>query len=173
MKKIILLLLAGGLLTVTGCRKTGPQGPQGIQGPAGQNGQDGNANVIGTDAFTVQNWTQTGSQWTATFNDADITASIVDHGIVEIFKSYGTNDWTNLPDINGQTSTVFDFFDGGFQIYVQNADGSLPGYPGNQIFRVVIISASKKQAHPNTNWKDYKQATVALSTVEATAASAQ
>ena len=150
------MLLTGSLLAATGCKKTGPQGP------AGKNGVDGNANVIGTDAFTVQNWTQSGNQWTATFNDADITPSIVDHGIVQIFKSYGTNDWTNLPDVNGQISTVFDFFDGGFEIYVQSADGTLPAYPGNQIFRTVIISASKNQANPNTNWKNYNEVMTAL-----------
>ncbi|MCW3121635.1 MAG: hypothetical protein JWQ38_1127 [Flavipsychrobacter sp.] len=176
MKRIALLLIAGTLLTTTACKKTGPQGPQGVpgqQGPAGQNGLDGNANVIGTDAFTVTNWELSGRTYSATFTDADITPSIVDHGIVEIFKSYGINEWTNLPDVSGVTNTVFNFYDNGFTIYVQNSDGTTPIYPGSQIFRVVIISASQKQAHPNTNWKDYKQAVTALATSTTSAGTAQ
>ena len=166
MKKLVLLLLAGSLLTVTACKKTGPVGPQGAQGQPGKNGVDGvdgNANVRGTAPFTVSSWTLNGSVYSASFTDNDITASIVDRGIVEIFKSYGTNEWTNLPDINGKTSTVFNFYDNGFTIYIQNSDGTTPANPGSVTFRTVIISASQKQSNPNTNWKNYNEAIAALS----------
>jgi hypothetical protein len=171
MKKIFLLMIAGSLLIFSGCRKTGPQGPQGIPGPAGI---DGNANVIGTAPFTVygNTWTLANGSYSATFTDPDITPDIVDKGVVEIFKSYGTNRWTNLPDINGITSTVFDFYDGGFTIYVQNSDGSTPANPGTQIFRTVIISASQKQANPKTNWKNYNEAVAAINNVTHTVAPA-
>ena len=173
-------MLAGSLLIFNSCKKTGPVGPQGPQGatgatgpagPAGQNGLDGNANVIGTSPFTVSSWTLTSGIYSATFSDADITPAIVDKGIVEIFKSYGTNEWTNLPDINGITSTVFNFYDNGFTIYIQNSDGSTPTAPGSQTFRVVIISSSQKQANPKTNWKNYNEAMTALNSTSAPAVS--
>jgi len=149
-------MLAGSLLIVNGCAKKGPKGDPGPQG---------NANVIGSAPFTVYStgWTLANGLYSASFSDPDITPTIVDRGVVEIFKSYGTNEWTNLPDIdpNGITSTVFDFYDNGFTIYVQNSDGSTPN-PGTQIFRTVIISPSQKQAHPHTNWKNYNEAIAAL-----------
>src|SRR4051812_47574961 len=105
MKKIALMLIVGSI-AFGACTKTGPQGPQGPKGntgATGANGLNGNANVIGTTPFTVSTWDVTTSGWSASFNDADITPAIVDKGIVEVFKSYGTNEWTNLPDINGKT----------------------------------------------------------------------
>lgn len=169
MKKLVLLLLAGSLLVGAGCTKTGPVGPQGPKGATGATGQngldglDGNANVVGSAPFTVSTWSLSGNVYSADFSHADITPAIVDKGIVQIFKSYGTNEWTCLPDINGKTSTVFNFYDNGFTIYIQNSDGTTPANPGSQVFRVVVISASNKQAHPNTNWSNYTEAVAALS----------
>ncbi len=150
-------MLAGGLLTLGSCVK-------GDRGPAGQ---DGNANVIGVDRqFTVSNWTTgtftSGSPYYyATFSDPDITSDIVNNGVVEVYKQYSSG-WTNLPDVSGITSTVFDFYVGGFTIYIQNSDGTLPSNPGSITFRDVIISASQRQAHPNTNWKNYNEANAAI-----------
>ncbi len=45
MKKVILLLLAGSVLTLNSCTKSGPAGPAGA---------DGNANVIGANPFNVR-----------------------------------------------------------------------------------------------------------------------
>ncbi|MFI5196254.1 MAG: hypothetical protein ACHQD8_04125 [Chitinophagales bacterium] len=167
MKKILLILLAGSLLTFNSCTKTGPQGPMGATGATGATGSQGpqgNANVLGSAPFTPNPWTysSTNHLYYVDYTDQDITTSVVDKGIVEIFKSYGTNDWTNLPDISGITSTVFDFYDGGFSIYVQNSDGSTPASPSGTMFRVVVISPSNRMAHPNTNWKNYNEAMAAL-----------
>ena len=162
MKKLILLLLAGSVFTLNSCTKSGPQGPAGA---------DGNANVIGINrVVTVSSWTLTGTTYSATFPDPNITSDIVSNGVVEVYKAYGTNEWTNLPDINGITSTVFDFYVGGFTIYIQNSDGTTPANPGTISFRDVIISASQRQAHPNTNWKNYNEANAAIN---ATPASSQ
>lgn len=156
MKKIFLLLIAASAFVFTGCTKTGPPGPTGPQGP------QGNANVIGSKPFTVTNWTYETSinMFTATFSSSDITPDIVDFGIVSVFKSYGTNqtpEWTPLPDVNDNISTVYNFYDGGFKIYVQSTDGSTPPPPGAVTFRMVVISSSQMKANPNTNWHNYKE----------------
>lgn len=147
MKKLILTLMAGSLLILSSCTKEGPQGPQ---GPAG------NANVIGEPQFTVSSWQKSGGVWYATFSDDNITNDVVANGAVEIYKEY-SNGWTNLPDINGITSTVYNFLDGGFTISILNSDGSLPAAPGTVTFRVVVIPSSVRKAHPNTNWKNYNE----------------
>lgn len=172
MKKVILIMLAGSMIVFNSCTKTGPQGPAGPQGAtgatgaAGQNGLDGNANVLGTAPFTVlpNTWALTGHIYSVSFTDPDITNAIASTGVVEIFREYNPNQWSPLPDINGITSVVYDFAPGGFNIYIQNSDGSTPATPLTMNFRVVIISSSQRQAHPNTNWKNYNEAMTALNT---------
>jgi hypothetical protein len=162
MKKIILLLLAGALFTVTSCTKTGPRGPQ---GPAGY---DGNANVIGSNPFLVSAWSYSNNVFSASFNDADLTSSVVNTGLVEIYKQYPDGSWTNLPDIDGVVSTVYNFYQGGFDIYVLTTNGSTTPAPGSINFRTVIIPSSLRLAHPNTNWKNYNEAMAVINAANAT-----
>ena len=156
MKKVILLLLAGSVLTFSSCTKTGPAGPQ---GPAGANG---NANVIGSNPFSVSSWDFSSHVYSATFTDNDLSSSVVNNGLVEIYKQYPDGSWTNLPDIDGITSTVYNFYQGGFVISILNSDGSNPSAPGTISFRTVIVPSSVRLAHPNTNWKNYNDAMAAL-----------
>jgi len=161
MKKILFVLIAGSALIFNSCTKTGPQGPQGATGATGA---QGNANVIGSDPF-VPNWGaySISNHWyTVSYTDNDITTDVVDRGIVQIFKSYGTNTWTPLPDISGITSTVFDFYDLGFTLYIQNSNGSQPATPSGNQYRVVVVSPSNRMAHPNTDWRNYEEATAAI-----------
>jgi hypothetical protein len=159
MKKIIMIMLAGSLLVFNGCTKTGPVGPQGPQG---------NANVIGEQPFTVTNWTLTSNVYSATFTDANITQDIVNSGVVEIYKQYSDGSWSNLPDINDDVSTVFNFGiggayeTGGFIITVMTTDGTTTPPPGTVTFRAVVISSSLRQSHPNTNWKNYNETMAAI-----------
>ncbi len=157
MKKLMLLLFAGTVLFATSCVKTGPQGPQGIQGPAGADG----AQVIGEDAFTVNTWTASGNGWIATFSDPNLTTAVYNYGVFEVYKYYTSSGWTNLPDMNGLTSTVFNFRPGYFDIFVYNTDGSATTYPGTVQFRAVVIPSTYKQAHPNTDWTNYNTAIAA------------
>lgn len=173
------MLLAAGVLIFSGCTKTGPPGPTGPQGPQGATGPQGpagNATLIGSDPFTVSSWTYTGSMYKAIFSSADITPDVVDRGIVSVFKSYGTSstpEWSPLPDVNGNVSTVFNFYDNGFTIYVQNTDGSTPSNPGTVTFRMVVITPALKQANPNTDWRNYNQVMNVLNKQTAQNSSAQ
>ncbi len=162
MKKLMLLLLAGGLLTVSSCSKSGSVGPQGPQGPTG------NANVIGEDAFTVTNWTATANGWMATFSDPNLTNSVYNYGSFQLYKYYSSG-WTNLPDIDGYLTTAFNFRPGFFDIYVYNTDNSTAAVPnpGSVTFRAVIIPSSYKQAYPNTNWTNYTETMKAVKAAKA------
>ncbi len=151
----MIALIAISVLFIASCSRKGDTGPQGPQG---------NANVRGSSSFTVSAWELSGNTYHASFTDADITSDIVNYGAVEVYKFYSAdNSWTNLPDMNGNTSTVFNFYNSGFTIYISNVDGSLPAFPGSLTFRAVAIASSFKQAHPNTNWKNYNEAMTAIS----------
>ncbi len=158
MKKLILATLAAGMLLGASCTKQGPVGPQ---------GPTGNANVIGSNPVPVSAWGKTGNTYFATFSYPDITQSIANYGLVEVYKFYTSdNSWTNLPDINAGVSTVFNFSPGTYTIYVENIDGSTTLFPGTITFRVVVIPSSVRQANPNTNWKDYNEAMKAMATAK-------
>ena len=95
------------------------------------------------------------------FTDPDITQDVQDNGSFEVFKQY-SNGWTNLPDINGKVSVVYNFFVGSFTLIVQTTDGSTITNPGTMTFRTVIVTKQMRQAHPTTDWKNYNQAMEAL-----------
>jgi hypothetical protein len=153
MKKLILMLAAGSLILFNSCTRTGPQGP------AGPQGAQGNANVLGSNPFTVNSWAYSTSEvaYVATFNDADITTAVADRGVVEIYLLYPDGTWRALPDVVNGTQFFFRFSAGGFDIYYANVDGSTPSFPPTATFRTVVISPSQRQANPNTNWKNYNQ----------------
>jgi hypothetical protein len=171
MKKLIFTMLAGSMLVFNSCSKTGPQGPagpQGIQGATGPAGPAGNANVLGSDPFTVNvgTWLFSSSDnaFYTSFTDADITNAVAAHGVVQVYLFYpGDGTWRSLPDIVNGTQFYDRFSSGGFEIYYGNVDGTTPTAPTtNFTFRVVVISPSQRQAHPNTNWKNYNEAMAAL-----------
>jgi hypothetical protein len=174
MKKIAFILLAGTMVLLNSCTKTGPQGPQGIQGPQGP---QGNANVKGSDPFDVRAvtwvWNTSENAWMVSFTDPDVTNAVADHGIVELFLLYSDGTWRNLPDILYGGQFYSRFSAGGFDIYFASTDGSAIGQPTvTYTFRSVVISPSNKKAHPNTNWNNYDEAMAALNNT-AVAASAQ
>ena len=144
------MIMAGSLLMLNSCSKQGPAGPE------------GNANVIGESPFTVSTWSFTSNVYSATLSDNNITDDVVSGGIVEIYKQYPDGSWTNLPDINGITSTVYNFYPQGFVISILNSDGSAPAAPGAITFRVVVVPSSVRKANPNTNWKNYNEAIAAV-----------
>jgi hypothetical protein len=81
------------------CSNEGPAGAAGAIGASGTNGTNGingNANVVGLSPFstTSSNWSSSfgGAVWTANLPSASsITQSIVDKGIVNVFRYYTSN----------------------------------------------------------------------------------
>jgi hypothetical protein len=162
------------------CSKDGATGPQGDTGPAGSNGTngtngtdgndgndgtDGNANVFGSNTFalTTSNWTAEagGAFWTSSIVGASaITQSIVDRGIVSVFRRYTQNGqtvWSPLPDTNTNINLSYEYGVGTINLFVQSTNAVAISNPGAMTLRYVAISPSKRMANPNTNWKDYKQ----------------
>jgi hypothetical protein len=157
MRKLLLTLslLAGSLLFITSCTKTGPVGPQGPQG------FQGNANVVGSDPFNVTAWqfSNTENAFYASFNYSGLTSDVAARGVFQVFLYYsGDGTWKALPDIYNGTQFYDRFSTGGFEIYYGNVDGTTPSpLSGTWTFRTVVIAPSQKQAHPNTNWRNYDE----------------
>lgn len=162
MKRILLMAFAGCLISLSSCVRQGATGPQGPQGP------QGNANVVGEDAFTVTpsmwQWDAGLNGWIVTYSDPNITSDIANRGSVEIFLYHSyENAWRNLPDIVNGTQFTYVFSQGGFELHYDNVNGTTPQLPPDAFtFRVVVVAPAFKQAHPNTNWKNYNEAMAAL-----------
>ena len=138
----------------------------GATGATGQAGADGNANVIGTNTVTTtsSNWTSysSGALWGTSLNVSGITQSILDRGIVSVFKSDSSGSWTALPFTFGNQSWFYSFGVGFVNISTTNTNITSFANPASQTFRVVIVSASNKMANPNINWNNYKEVKDAL-----------
>ncbi len=181
MKKTFLktgLVLVVALLAIS-CSKdgeTGPAGPagangiNGTNGTNGTNGIDGNANVFGSNTFlfATSNWTSQagGTSWTSSIiNVSSITQTIVDRGIVLVFRKYnepGQTVWAPLPDTNTNINLSYEFGVGTIYLLVQSTNAVAISNPGAITLRYVVISPSNKLANPNTDWNDYNQVKEAL-----------
>lgn len=151
-KSIAAILLL--TITIASCKK-------GDTGPAGKDGTNGNANVIATNNVTINTWSLSNSIYTATISASGITQNIVDKGIVMVYIQYGSQ-WVSLPDITGINSTVYAYELGKVVLINSNSDGTTPTNPSTQTFRIVIISASNREANPNVNWNNYSEVKQAL-----------
>lgn len=178
MKKTILktgLFLFFALLA-TSCSKDGEAGPagaagaNGINGTNGTNGINGNANVVGSAPFSTAatNWGSAagGAQWTATLSgQTSITQSVVDRGIVSVFRRYtsnGNTEWSPLPDTNTNINISFNYGLGYITFFAQSTNGVAIPNPGIITFRYVVITPTNRMANPNTDWKNYKEVKRAL-----------
>jgi len=135
--KMILTAAVFAAILFTGCAKDGDPG---AAGPAGA---DGNANVM-VKTITVSTWTAVGSTWTATINDADITADIVIDGLVPVYINT-VNGFSALPYVVYPSSNYFRTYSamvdpGVITIKIQDSDLILPGNPGAITFKYAIIS---------------------------------
>jgi hypothetical protein len=167
------LVLVIALLAMS-CSKDGSDGAKGGTGANGTNGINGNANVLGSTPFSTAstNWTSqnSGTLWTANLTGAtSITQSVVDRGIVSVFRKYTTNgitEWSPLPDTNTNINISFNYGLGYITFYTQSTNAVAIANPGVITFRYVVITPSNKMANPNTNWNDYQQVKKALHLVD-------
>lgn len=166
------LVLVIALLAMS-CSKDGADGATGATGATGANGTNGingNANVLGSTPFSTAstNWTSqnSGTLWTANLTGAtSITQSVVDRGIVSVFRKYtanGITEWSPLPDTNTNINISFNYGLGYITFYTQSTNAVTIANPGAITFRYVVITPSNKMANPNTNWNDYQQVKKAL-----------
>ena len=163
------VVLLTTIMTIS-CSKDGATGPSGATGANGINGTNGNANVVGSLPFSTAstNWSSAsgGALWTANLTgQTAITQSVVDKGIVSVFRKYtsgGVTEWSPLPDTNTNINISFNYGVGYITFYVQSTNAVVISNPGIITFRYVIITPSNKAANPNTNWNDYEEVKEAL-----------
>lgn len=153
MKHLSIAILIGiTTVMINGCAKDGETGP------TGKDGKDGNANVIGTNSVTVtsSDWSFNSGYYKTVFTTSDITQAIVDKGFIMVYEKLG-NDWQSMPYLIDNQSRDFSFGVGSVTVWVHNIDLSTPTNPGAQTYRIVIIPASNLSAHPEVDFKNYKQ----------------
>lgn len=176
MKKTIFktgLFLAFSLLVMS-CSKDGVIGATGPAGSNGTNGINGNANVVGSAPFATAatNWSSAagGALWTATLSgQTAITQSVVDKGIVSVFRRYTANgvaEWSPLPDTNTNINISFNYGLGYITFFAQSTNAVAIPNPGSITFRYVVITPTNKTANPNTNWNNYEEVKSALKLVD-------
>jgi len=153
MKKLTTIIVMMLALAVTSCTKKGDTGPQGPQG---------NANVKGGTATVNFTWNASTSYGTADMTDDDITQSIVDNGAVLVFMSNGSGGWIALPYTDYSTTGVsisyyFVYSLNTVRIYYSQSDLANTYLPASKTFKVVAVAPAQKQAHANTDWKNYDE----------------
>lgn len=157
-------------LSIASCKKQGPVGPTGSQGPQGP---QGNANVQGGTATVNFVWNASTSYGTADMDYNAITQSIVDNGAVLCFMSNGNGGWIALPYTDYSTTGVsisyyFVYSVGAVRVYFSEQDLNNTYMPTSATFKVVAIAAAQKQAHRNTNWKNYDEVMAVVNEAKAT-----
>lgn len=144
----------------------GPAGPAGANGINGTNGINGNANVVGSAPFSTvsTNWGSSagGAVWTATLSgQTSITQSVLDRGIVSVFRKYtsstGATEWSPLPDTNTNINISFNYGLGYIIFFAQSTNAVAIPNPGIITFRYVVITPTNRMANPNTDWKNYEE----------------
>lgn len=138
---------------------TGANGATGTNGTNGTNGINGNANVVGMTPFSTssQNWTSSfgGAVWTANLTSAtSITQSIVDKGIVNVFRSYTSNgnaQWSPLPDTNTNINITYSYGLGYITFYAQSTNAVAIPNPGVVTFRYVVVTPTNKITSNKSN----------------------
>jgi len=140
-------------LTLTSCKK-------GDTGPAGKDGKDGNANVVSS-SITSSNWSYVGNSWEITFTYPAITQDIVDRGAVLVYLQvsggYNQLPLTLYPSSSYSRTYEVAYSTGIVKIFCTDSDLTQPTNPGSQKFKIVVISASQRNANPNVNYDDYTE----------------
>lgn len=158
------MLVMAIAMGISACKKVeGPQGPAGTNGTNGINGTNGNANVIGTDPFTVNsgNWSITGNTYYVALTANGLTQQVCDKGMVMVYRQV-SGSWKALPETSGSIHYFYSFTPGSLIIYVQATTGVAINNPSSNTFRAVFVSPSQIKENPDVNWSDYKQAQKAL-----------
>lgn len=163
MKQTFFLLLMAAI-TFSACTKkgdTGPQGPPGTNGTNGTNGINGNADVHAYIVYIPSsNWTNVGGGfYYSDISATAVTSDIVNSGVVIMFLQGNTGVWLAIPytDVPDGVSYGFNYALGGIRVFAMSTSGGALSFPSIVTYKVVIIPASQKQAHPGTDWTNYDQ----------------
>ncbi len=165
MKNVILFLF---FLIFAGCTIDNNPGPSGPPGPPGA---PGNANVISTEAITLNTWTYSNQYnwYSANVSMPEITNDVLNSGLVMVYQRISSNPnpvWIPLPDTYGNITTNYDFYRNGLTVYSFNVDNTTPIAPTGMVIRVVVIPSSFREAHPEANWHNFQETKEILNLAE-------
>lgn len=142
-------------LTFTNCKKA-EAGPKGDPGPAGSNGV---ANIQSSNITTTNgswNLDTFDNSYNATITVTGITQNVLDKGAVMVYIGNGTgSEWSAMPFSYQGVEFNYSIKLGQVLIYVTLDDGSAPGNPGGQQFKIVVIPPA--MVRPNVNVKSYSE----------------
>jgi hypothetical protein len=143
------------IVIISGCTKEGPEGPAGKDGI---NGKDGNANVVSA-TITSSAWVYNTPSWVISFSYPAITQDIINNGAVLVYIKVG-NGYNQLPltfyqSQNYSTSIEVSTYVGGLTLLWTDSDLTQPINPGENTFKIVVISASGLNRNPNINFNNY------------------
>jgi hypothetical protein len=152
-------------LTFAACKK----GDTGPAGPAGTNGANGNANVVSS-TVTATSWAYTAPSWKVSFTYAAITQAVIDKGVVLVYAKVG-NAYNQLPLTFYPASTYSSTWEvssylGGIDVIATDSDLTQPANPGSWTFKIVVMTASARLAHPNVDLKNYNEVKQAFNLVD-------
>ena len=137
MKTKILLFVFVVIALFSSCSKD-EAGPQGV---AGTNGTNGNANVQSS-IDTVINWSGVGTgDVSKVINVPGITQSILDKGIVMVYRVANPTFLIALPYSDQYDEWFFEVHLGSITIDLTNGTPNVPD-PGTITYRVVIIAGN-------------------------------
>jgi hypothetical protein len=152
-------------LTFTSCKK-GDTGPAGTNGT---NGTNGNANVVSS-TVTTSGWSYNAPSWKVSFTYAAITQAVIDKGAVLVYAKVG-NAYNQLPLTFYPAATYSSTWEvstylGGIDVIATDSDLTQPANPGSWTFKIVVMTASARLAHPNLNLKNYNEVKQAFNLVD-------
>ena len=171
MKKISNIFVMLAILIMTSCGKEGPMGPMGPmgpQGPQGPAGEDGYVNVASSTVTVFpDDWYWDETSWRVDFDYDAVNSDIYNSGVVLVYME-SDNTWRQIPmtfyytDYDNQGNLIYcsssletSFYVGGVSVFWTEND-FYDGYrPDEHRFRLVAISTSYYNAHPDLDYSDY------------------
>jgi hypothetical protein len=163
MKKSILFLMAGAVLTFTSCKK------ENYDDKYQAKGEYGNASIVTSNTVTLNNWSEEFNdginyEYSSQIGWPALTQSIIDNGMVMAYLKDG-NTWYAMPfsfsdDNYSSQNWNFSFTTGSATINVSGYDdfGSYEAadFSGTPV-KLVAISNEAKAMHPEVDFNNYTQ----------------
>ena len=153
----VLLFLSIVSLAIASCQK-GDKGDTGPAGTNGTNGTNGNANVIDT-FFNAANWFNAAGNYTEWTYDYVNTAYDF-NGLVQVYFYDGGNNWMAMPFTYHSLEWLYEVYRDTHTIHLTmtTVGGTqVLSQPVGTTFRLVVIPASHRLAHPEVNYNDFNE----------------
>lgn len=162
-------LLFLGVLVLGGCTKEGPAGPAGPQGPAGPVSPAGNARIV-VKNITSSAWFLNEPSWIMNLEVPEVTEDIINNGMVQVYVKIG--------DVHHQLPSTFYVSNAysitlgvssrvsGIRVSWTRSDWGWEVHPGNQTFKVVILTPEARRQSQLVDWSKYEDVKAELGLVD-------